>query len=220
MSQYKSYLILPMVLIMFGLTGTGCGEERLQTTTDLLEFLDDPENGLVKERHTKEIRWGLKYLPSEYLTLNYLRSLDQYDQKIKDSVVDSYANTICFLLTVAPEQTGSEDVIYKGIRSSEEFQSRAISLNFAVKDLVTLNYGGLQAPAVVSTMENTYGLSNKRDIMIIFAKDHHAWQKADTFDCVFDDRIFNTGIHHFMFTSRDVKRLPVFEIPSHSHVES
>lgn len=192
-----------------------CGES-IDTPEEMLPWLSDPGNGLVRERGGNPVRWKVKYLPNDYLAWRYLQSLESYDRAARDSAVRSYANTICFLLTVTPGETGRGDVMTQGVGSFEDFQSRAMQLNFDVKDHVTLRYGGIETPAVISTMENTYGLSEARDIMVIFARDTARWSNADTLDVVLDDRIFNSGIHHFAFLAEDIRNIPEPDIPAAS----
>lgn len=195
-----------------------CGEE-IDTPEAMLPWLGDPENGLVQEHSGKPVLWRVKYLPNDYLAWRYLQSLERYDKAARDSVIQSYSNTICFLLTVAPGEKKGGDVMTQGVGSFEDFQSRAMQLNFDVKDLVTLRYGGIETPAVISTMENTYGLNEGRDIMVIFARDSARWSSADTLDVVLDDRIFNSGIHHFTFLAEDIRNIPEPEIPLSNKTE-
>ena len=208
-----NYNILLFTLGVLWIGFLACAEKDIiETPDEMLGWIGNPEHGLVRERSGAGIRWTAKYVPHDYLAARYLESLDSYSEATRDSVMASYANTLCFLLTVTPESEEESDVMYRGVGSFEEFRSRAMSLNFKVKDLMTLNYGGKQTPAVISTMENTYGLHQRRDVMVIFARDEEAWERADTIDCVFDDRIFNSGIHHFTYTVDDIRRIPTLSI--------
>lgn len=200
------------------ITLSSCGEE-IDTPDAMLPWLSDPENGLVQERSGKPVLWRVKYLPNDYLAWRYLQSLESYDKADRDSAIQSYSNTICFLLTVAPGEKKGGDVMTQDVGSFEDFQSRAMQLNFDVKDHVTLRYGGIETPAVISTMENTYGLNEGRDIMVIFARDSARWSSADTLDVVLDDRIFNSGIHHFTFLAEDIRNIPEPEIPLSNETE-
>ncbi|MGE3801223.1 MAG: hypothetical protein AB7H80_09400 [Candidatus Kapaibacterium sp.] len=203
----RTYTIFTSLsLLLLGIMS--CSED-VDTPDDMLTWLNESERGLVHERTGAGIRWNVKYLPHDYLAARYLQSVEHPTEAIRDSALESYKNTICFLLTVAPEAEGEGDVMYRGVGTFEEFESRAMALNFEVKDLMRLTYGGVETPAVISTMENTYGLNNRRDIMVIFAKDESAWSKADTIDCLLDDRIFNSGIHHFVYRKEDIDKIPV-----------
>lgn len=191
---------------------SSCAEE-LATPEEALAWLSKRDNGLVQVREGEQVTWKATYLPNTYLAWRYLQSLDGYNQSTRDSVVQSYHNTLCFLLTVSPGTKEKGDVVMQGVGSFEDFQSRTMELNFHVQDLVRLSYGGVETGAVLSTMENTYGMNQERDIMVIFPKDETGWQRADTLDVLLDDSIYESGVHRFTFPMNEIQSIPALEIP-------
>lgn len=204
----------PLVVAIIALLAVGGCDENLDTPEKALAWLSSADHGLVCGRKGTPVSWKVRYLPNDYLAWRYLQSLDGYEQVTRDSILKSYDNTLCFLLTVTPGEKKENDVIMQGVGSLEDFQSRVLQLNFNVKDLVRLRYGNMETPAVISTMENTYGMEQGRNIMVIFAKDEVQWRQADTLDVVLDDRIYNSGIHHFGFLMEDIRNIPPLEIPT------
>jgi hypothetical protein len=111
-------------------------------------------------------------------------------------------------MSIAPADSAAGDVMMQGISSEDEFTARAMNLNFEIKEMLAIRYGGTDHPVLLAALENVYGLSKKRDVMIVFPRIASAWKDDGDADIAFDDRIFGTGISHFIFHVRDLNRAP------------
>lgn len=197
-----------LCLTLSGLTQSGCSKE-IETPNDLMSWIGDADHGLVRTASAHGIRWSATYLPSHYLAARHLESLNRFDHAMRDSILADYDNSLCFLLTVSPEDpSDTKDVVARDAASSDEVNARTMALTFDVKELATLRYGGVSTPAVISTLESTLSTSNRREVMVLFAKDAAAWSRADTLELELDDRIFRTGAHLFRYAMENVHDAP------------
>jgi hypothetical protein len=82
-----------------------------------------------------------------------------------------------------------------------------------MEDFVQLKMGESKYKPVLSSMENTYGIGQSRDIMIVFSpsslKDN-GFLSSKELDFVYNDEIFEVGKCHFVFDRSDLKSAPDF----------
>lgn len=215
----RAVRLLPTVAVaaLLGLGAAGCGGN--DPMGEYYEELADPANGLVRQTTARGLKLTMKYLPGEYMAFQERR--DRPEGGAEPEAVASegmlssdrdYSSSIHFLLSIAPEDPDKGgDVMTRGVSSSEDLTRRAMDLNFAIREMVTAHYGGEVVPAALATMENTYGLTPKRDIVIAFPKLEGKWREGEEVDLVFDDRIFKTGINHFRFRISDLEHAPTLD---------
>jgi hypothetical protein len=192
-----------LAIITVAVIVVGCGDHASTDVQGYYEWMNDPSNGCVRTSTVNGLRLELKYLAPAYL---------RYQRERSDSSVVANApgndSTVCFLMSIAPADSTGGDIMLRGVASDDDFTSRAMNLNFEIKDMVSINYGGHRYPVLLATLENVYGLSKKRDVMLVFPKIQSYWKEDGDADLVFDDRIFDTGISHFAFHIRDLNRAP------------
>lgn len=179
----------------------GCGSDN---ANPYLEKLNDPDNGLMKSVAAKGIRFTMKYLPPEY-------QLDQQHRDPSTRATDSsgagYRSSLSFLLSIAPEdEEHGDDIMLRDVSSPEGLTSRSIDLNFAIREMLVARYDGKDVAAVLATMENVYGLSKKKDVMVVFPRLQDHWKADGDLELIFDDRVFHTGNHHFRFRIHDLEQ--------------
>ncbi len=178
-------------------------------------WLNDPDNGLIKQKRINGLLLTVKYLPADLLAYQDCKNNKSYTPAQKDSLIKSYSNTMTFLLTVAPDETDStsviKDVMYYNLENQEEFQHRAETMNFEMEKYVELKTSdSLIYSPVLTNMENTYSLTNGRNITCVFApmKNKEEFKKVKEFDFVWDDAIFQSGLNHFVFDNNSIFSSP------------
>jgi hypothetical protein len=193
----RALLFLAASLIL-----AACGKEGPKDLTEYYRWVNDPEHGLIRHHEVNGITLTMKYMPPSYLAHQYVAATPGITQAQKDSVMQSYRNSLCFLLTIGVgDSTG--DIMTRGIGSYEEFSQRAMRLNFEMQNYVTLRAGEKDYRPALAIMENTYGMTPKRDVVLVFADDA-SLRAADTLDVRFNDTIFETGISHYEFLRKDM----------------
>lgn len=191
-----SLLIVTLALL------AGCGKEGPRNRAEYFQWVNDPAHGLIKQHAVNGVALSMKYLPPSYLVSQSLAGMPDGTAARRDSLMREYRNTLCFLLTVGMSDSNSGDIMTRGIGSYDEFSQRAAKMNFEMQNYVSLRSHGKEYRPVLATMENTYGMVPKRNIMLVFAQDA-GLRSGDTLDVVFNDMIFETGISHYLFLRKD-----------------
>lgn len=177
----------------------------ISSEKELLQWISMEKNGFVKEKTTGDITIRAKFLPTAF---NVFREIDAGEikgEKSVDSMIQMNQLNLSFLLTIRTKNE-SEDIMYKGISTPEEFDARAKELNFNLASYITLVVDGNEIQPVHAGMENTYSLSSYRNFLIIFSPqdDINQLGSAKEFTLIFDDQIFGTGINKFNFNRKNI----------------
>jgi hypothetical protein len=177
----------------------------------MFQWLNDPDNGLIKTKVINGVEIELKFLPPEFLTYREVKRLNNYNKQYIDSLLNLYQNSYSFLLKIGPEDgVDGEDIMLKGVGSMEEFKSRAQMMNFEMQEYVSLKAEGKKYKPVLSTMENVYGMHSHRNIYLVFTPndENKSLLKAEKLDVSFNDELFETGISHFVFKKKYISNIP------------
>jgi hypothetical protein len=196
-----------------------CGNRSFTTEQQYYEWMNNAENGLVKERIVNATHFKVNLVPSELLTLQTLNKLSNPSEVVVDSVRRDLAHAATFVLTIGPDKQkkeGRSDIVFSDVRSYEEYREKLMRLNFELEELITLQAGVEQFRPVLTNLENVYGLTDHRKINLVFVPRTTAQAevlKQNDLELLFDDRIFNTGINRFVFRRSDIEDIPNINLP-------
>lgn len=149
----------------------------------------------------------IKYLPSTYLALKELN--EKSNQLEFDSLLKTYQNSTSFLLTFKPKEGHKgDDIMFKNVANYKEYIERAVDLNFDLENKLVLKTNVGNFTPVLSSLENTYGLTKGRQVYIVFADKNikNEINNASVFDLVYTDDTYNLGILHFTFDFEKIKK--------------
>lgn len=181
-----------------------------------LKWLDNENNGLVSIRYVNGLMVKVKYLPADYLVYKELKSIDSPISKIQqDSIRKLYENSVSFLMSIGPDERKVEgsDVMYKNVAEYKEYAERVQTMNFDMEQYVTLRAGKNEYKPVLSAMENTYGLENKRNIIFVFVPkeiDDKSIRLSENMEFVYNDEMFDMGKNYFVFNRNKINNVPAF----------
>lgn len=179
-----------------------------------MKYLSDEDNGLVKEKSVGGIQMKVKYLPKDYLAYNDLKTNKNITSTLIDSVKETYANSITFMMIMGPDKHESFDITRVGVNDYQEFAQRLEEMNFNMKQYVQLKVGDKTFAPELAQMESTYGLEQSRKIVFVFNAIDEEGNKILTGDdaqFVYTDELFNTGINKFKFNVDAIEALPVLK---------
>lgn len=167
----------------------------------------------MQEKKIGALSFAVKYLPTDFLLY---RNHSQAGVMVKDSLYDSYASSLNFMLKISPSEDAPEsfDVMTETVSSLEAFKQHAFTMNFALQELIHLKIGNKEIKPVLVETENIYGLQQYRLVNIVFAKEHLEGldEEGSNWDVVFKDELYGTGLHHFVFDKKDLKNIPKLNI--------
>lgn len=171
-----------------------------------LEWIADPDNGLIKVKQTEIFEMKVQYLPSSYRAWKEIQTQPLLSDTQKDSIHLATEESLHFIFTIAlREDKASGDVIYSGVNDKADFEQRVYTLNFGMEQYWALHTNLGEYAPVLTNMENSYSLTDYRKIHLLFAPSNTSthFHEADQWDLVFTDEVFGTGIHHFVFFKED-----------------
>ena len=195
-----------VILIVFSLFSC---ERSIDNIKDYYKYINTLENGLVKIKNIGALSFSMKYIPSDFYVY---KALKKQATVSKDSLKEAYGNNVNFILKIAPSEDAETkfDVMTETVSSLAEFQEQAYTINFDLQEYIHLKAGEQEVHPVLVEIENVYGLAKHRLVNIVFAKEaiNEAWQSQDKLDLTFNDEIYGTGKHHFIFYKKDIDNIP------------
>ena len=177
---------------------------------EMYTWMGDPANGMIVTKLSGDKELTMKFLPPGYLAYKEVKETLGKSKEQIDSLRMLYKKSRSFLLTIKYKNDEPYDPVYEGIYSYEELDRRKKDMHFSFDEYVKLisSDGGEYKP-VLSHMEETYGLQKMRNIHLVFSPENEKQADilgAEELDIVFDDRIFKTGITHFVFEKRNIDK--------------
>lgn len=199
----KRLHLIPVLMLCLLLAS--CTRNEFNSSADYLRWMDSEESGLVTEHRLNGMCVKAKYLPVDYLI--YRDAGERPSPAVCDSLRKLYENSVTFLLSFGPDESkgASGDVMYKGLRNYQEYVERAVAMNFDLERMISLQTGGKEWSPVLSAMENTYGLTQTRNVLLVFPV---AQLGAGNPELIYRDELFELGNLHFKFDKEKITNLP------------
>ncbi len=211
--QSKKYVKGFFVIIISWVCLTACSTSHVKNSTEYLQWLNDEHNECCVTRVVNFMKVKVKYLPSQYLAL---KEYEASGKKLNyDSLVNYYQQSESFLVSFAPNDLEKgNDVMFDGISNYQEYVERVFTMNFDLESKFKLKTETEEYKPVLTSFENTYGLSKSRDVSIVFAsKSKQQPLNASAYlDVSYNDEIYELGILHFVFNIKGIKKaLPIIQ---------
>jgi hypothetical protein len=196
------------LLVILSLLGGFACTPSVKSEAQYYQWLNDPENGLVQVKEVNDLILTAKFLPPQLLAQQELKRLPEITTASTDSLVQVYANSYSFLLTIQP-QNSQQDVLFRDLESYPQYKERVTALNFHADQFLALQVGDQSVPPVLHIMENTYSTRSGRSLYLVFPRKALSNREpASDLDLVFTDELFQTGINHFIFSAEDLATIP------------
>lgn len=211
MKNYLKYIILSISILI---TVFSCNNKATVSFNELVKWINDKDNGLIKESSIQGLKITLKYLPAQYLALREVET--NMSGQDFDSLLSVYKWSHSFLMILGPDEDKGEqfDIMYLNTSGYDDYTQRVYDMNFNIKNYISLKTPQKKYSPVMTNLENVYGLNKSRNIYVVFTpqKENEDMLSAENLDFIFNDEIFNTGIHHFIFDKKDIENIPNVKI--------
>lgn len=200
------------ILLFLILFSWSC-ESSVHNIKDYYSYINNKENGLILHKKIGDIAFVMKHLPTDFFVYRADKNASKASQ---DSLRNEFEPSLNFILKITPSEDAEAkfDVMTETVGSLAEFKQHAFAMNFELQKLIHINIGGQEIKPVLVETENIYGLKQHRLINIVFAKETLGdnWSKIREIDLTFNDEIYGTGIHHFVFDKNDFDAVPSLNI--------
>lgn len=204
---------LLLIFFLFSLSSFFSCESSIDTIKDYYAYINNEKNGLILHKSIGDISFTMKHLPTDFFIY---RTDKKANKNTQDSLRIEYEASLNFILKIAPASDANVkfDVMTETVSSLAEFKEHAFTMNFDLQRMIYLKIGDQKIKPVLVETENIYGLNQHRLINIVFAKENFGanWGKQKKIDLVFYDKIYETGIHHFVFDKEDLDNIPSLNI--------
>lgn len=167
-----------------------------------VQWIQNPENGLRKEKTIDDMVFSAQYKPYEYIVC-----MEERTEEIEDSILKSKMNELNemqyfdFKMMLKEEQ--KELLKYK-ITSQDEYDKRVKYFAFQMQQDIQLIEGNDTLSCELFHFERAYDLSPSAVFLLAFPKTTYAGDKT----LVVYDRIFNKGYIKFNFNNSQLQNLP------------
>lgn len=197
-------LLIGFITILFF---SSCESQNTLSEQEYFGYISNPENGLVIKKSVNGINMSARVLPTDYLAFqDYQEALDF------DSLKNFYNQSLTFTLHLEPDEVvHGASIMSHGVHDEKELKQRAITMNFDMSNYIKLRANNTEYEPVLTTLENTYDLTNGRTVYIVFENTEELGS-AEELDLVFEDEMFQTGINHFNFKGEQVKNTPKLKV--------
>lgn len=204
---------LSLVYIFLVVLSTACNRNAEMESKGYYQYLNDPENGLLKSNETSQYKITLKYLPVDYLVYKDCKDIISPTTKDVDSLRNLYKENLSFLLMIEPAGVNkSLDVLKDNTSNYAEYKQKFETVNFGIADYVEVNVADTKYKPEIYTVENVYGLTSGKKIFLVFPQAGKKLKENAQCEFSFYDDIFNTGIHHFIIEQKDIDKIPTLRI--------
>ncbi|MBO9620875.1 MAG: hypothetical protein J7539_17775 [Niabella sp.] len=205
-------LITELCALGLLLAVTACDNgKRILSKTELESYINDKDNGLVKETEVNGVKACITYFPSDFLTLQekennvgdtLAKKNNKYDSmyyfKLKYSIQDKEAI----------RQLGSFNRYSEMVQVLAFRMGRYINLTTPTRDTVQLaDY----------FFDQTYGMNNGNTLLLCFPKAEI--KTSPVFDINISECGFGTGALKFAFKRSDINNVPKLDMEPTLHVK-
>lgn len=179
-------LLLLLLLLFF----IGCEPKSFETQEEFFKYINSVQSGYLKQANTEDLIFQFKHLPH---TLN---------ADVNDTDEDSILN-LAFQFRVL--STSGVNLMNYRTTTLEDQNKRVTKLEYKMKEL----FSGSSSKTIEPTFihyENFRGIKNEILIHVHFTLLDNL--KKD-FTIYFDDQIFQSGLHQFVFKKEKIINPPV-----------
>ncbi len=213
-NSLSHYILLLLLSVVF--LAVSCTQKPV-SYEEYIKWMSNPDNGMVKTHAANGLEVKVKILPKEYQVYQELKNDNNSSPTKRDSLLKYYSKSLTFLMTIGPDESkkNAGDVMMNGVSNYEEFAQKAMTMNFDMGQYITLKTDAGDFKPVLANMENVYGLSKSRNIILVFAPAEEkdtAFLHSSQFDLVYEDELFKVGINHFVFKTEEIEKRPILAL--------
>jgi hypothetical protein len=174
---------------------------------DLIQYVENPDNGFIKEKILGELAFRVRYKP-----LSYIISKNNAKEIITDSIYKASEEKLKGLqyvnLTIYPTEGKQFDVLKYGTGSQQEDQQKIYYYSYTFQEDIYIEQGDKKLPCKLFHFVRDHGLSPELN----FALGFDAMDVEGDIKIVINDYVFGNGELNFIIKEKDIKRLPVLKV--------
>lgn len=190
--------ILTVVLV------TACHESaKVVSKDDLIRYISNTDNELVKEHEVSGIEARLRYQPASLLVAQELQGTESSNQQVITALKKKYSGKLYFLLKYSKQ--GKEAI--RELGSYQRYSDMVTVLSFEMTRFVNLTTPQRDTIALADYIfDQTYGMGDANVILLAFNSEK--LKGKNEFSVNVGECGFGTGPLSFKFQIEDLERVP------------
>lgn len=171
---------------------------------EYVQWVQNPENGLRKEKTIDDLVFRAQYKPHEYIVCMEEREPQLQDTLVKRKIAE-LSDMQYYDLKIELKKGEGELLKYK-LSSAEEYDKRVNYFAFNMQNDIQLIEGNDTLPCSLFHFERAYDVTPSSIFILGFpiSKNNPAESKT----LVIYDKTFGKGLIKFMFSNKELKNLP------------
>lgn len=191
----KNSLFIVLILAV------ACSDPKDLSKEELLAYLEEEGNGLVKHASNGEMISSLRYKPSSLIALADLSNTDD-----QDSILAYYDQFLYLLLSFSYKETdlGSHPYLLPG-------EKVRYYLGQEVAKDISLRVGGIELDLADHIHVNMYGSTSSSDVLLVYKK---GTVELGNLEFTIANGPLNMGKGHFEIKKHDIVSIPRLKLES------
>lgn len=169
---------------------------------DYISYVENEENGMVKNIEIDGWKYNIQYKPADYILLHEHNTEAENRERKKQ-----LEGTAWFNITVI-QKDGKGSPLRYHVNTQEEYQSRYNYYLYQAGSDISLVWNGDTLHPVSYIFENNYNLAPQETMVAGFILPEKATEKVTDVQLVYKDRLLGTGIIKAKFYQKDISSLP------------
>jgi len=190
---------IPICVLL--LSAVACNRMPSATPAELVQWVENPKHGLLKQKIIDGIQYDLQYRPLEYITAKeaddkLLTTAFIQERKARLSGMEYYH------LRVGSANGG--EVLMANCNSQDDYHTRNTYLMFDFRQDIHLVANDDTLPCMLYHYENHQGLAPYADILMAFEKTGTAADRT----ILINDKVFGNGLIKLEISEQDIQQVP------------
>jgi hypothetical protein len=204
--MFFSVLIMLFITSCSGVDGTNGNRKNTEQLEpkEYVQWLQDVDNGIKKEKTIDDITFSIQYKPSEYIAC-----IEEKKDQISDSILNEKNEELSDMeyydLTISLTE-GQGELLKHDLTSVAEYDARVQYFAFDMQQDIKLIEDGDTIPCSLYHFERTYDVAPYSKFLLGFVKGKNA--EPGERILTFYDKVFDKGLIKFTYTNEDLNNIP------------
>jgi hypothetical protein len=186
-----------------------CSKKEVETPQELMQYVANPENGLVKVTTEGDVTIEVFYRPHDIILQQRLDGV-----KVSQQRIDSIKTDILEYAYFAMKLKKADRSIVNAYANSDNFELASNYVSFQIGKDIRLIVDSDTIPVFDFISSQSFEASNSTDVLFVFKKNIIDINGSCVFQ--FDDNFFGSGLNRFEFNIADIKSIPSLSNKSNS----
>ncbi len=187
------------ILLLF----TSCDHPEWQPQEELIHYLKDPKNEVVKLVSNEQLTSSLRYQPVDLIKWQFLEG--KKDSLASWQEASQYEQYHYFLYRIT--SMSGKDPLTSNLGASHDLNTSISTLSFRMAEYAKMiTMSGDTLPLVDSYFPRYFGHSKTVEMLLVFKANDK--ESTDEFSVIIDDFGMQTGDQSFNFQPEAIQRIP------------